>query len=280
MEDNNTNTNTNNNDDDHVQEGSMTTTASSSSSSTTEREQKKETTKKSRFFSERDISNFCQGTNEFWKGFVIEPVRKYVEIVPAPVSTTMEPATMTTAAVAAETPSQRLSTIVAKLIAPPAVPGLSRPVWFTILGSIPTALGWYGYYKFSVEEELYQYERQTHPQGYVSGCGGYGTLFPFVYGVLIGGPLVYLFDASRTTSLAVLADLGHLIIQGAGLWILAGQVNLYNRVNELCYYEANATLRQELLGSKNKQGGNQDNEDAEKGMEEKLEQLEPPLYAW
>lgn len=106
MEDNNTNTNTNNNDDDHVPDGSTTTTASSSSSSsTTEREQKKETTKTSRFFSERDISNFCQGTNEFWKGFVIEPVRKYVEIVPAPVSTTMEPATMTTAAVAAETPS-------------------------------------------------------------------------------------------------------------------------------------------------------------------------------
>ena len=26
-------------------------------------------------------------------------------------------------------------------------------------------------------------------EGRVSGCGGYGTLFPFVFGVIIGGPL-------------------------------------------------------------------------------------------
>jgi hypothetical protein len=34
----------------------------------------------SSIFSEEDISNFCKGTNEFWKGLVIEPVRKFVEI--------------------------------------------------------------------------------------------------------------------------------------------------------------------------------------------------------
>ena len=86
---------------------------------------------------EKAINDFCIGTNEFWKSLVIKPVRDYVEIRPAGTSG---------------------SDIVSKLIAPPEVPGIPRPVWFTILGSLPTALGWYGYYKFSVEEELYQYE--------------------------------------------------------------------------------------------------------------------------
>lgn len=146
------------------------------------------------------ISDFCKGTNEFWKKLVIIPVRDYVEIQPSGTSRT---------------------DVVSKLIAPPEVPGISRPVWLTILGSVPTGLGWYGYYKFSVEEELYQYELKT--EGKVSGCGGYGTLFPFVYGVIIGFPL----------SLLPL-PFGGLILQASGLWILLGQVNLYRRVNELC----------------------------------------------
>eukprot|EP00956_Cyclotella_meneghiniana_P014370 scaffold21503_cov56-Cyclotella_meneghiniana.AAC.1 len=108
-----------------------------------------------------------------------------------------------------------------KLTAPPEVPGVPRPVWLTILGSVPTALGWYGYYKFSVEEELYQYEMQQ--EGRVSGCGGYGTLFPFVYGILIGFPLSFLHIPG-----------GETIVQAAGAWILLGQINLYRRVNELC----------------------------------------------
>ena len=76
------------------------------------------------------------------KNLVIEPVRNYVETQPAEsvVTSTSNPLT--------------------KLTAPPEVPGVPRPVWLTILGSVPTALGWYGYYKFSVEEELYQYEMQ------------------------------------------------------------------------------------------------------------------------
>ena len=108
--------------------------------------------------SEDMISDFCQGTNEFWKGLVIEPVKKYVEVQPA------------------ETTVTSMSDVFTKLTSPPEIPGIPRPVWLTILGSVPTALGWYGYYKFSVEEELYQYEMQE--TGKVSGCGGYGTLFP------------------------------------------------------------------------------------------------------
>ena len=76
------------------------------------------------------------------KTLVIEPVRNYVETQPA------------------ESVVTSTSNPLAKLTAPPEVPGVPRPVWLTILGSVPTALGWYGYYKFSVEEELYQYEMQ------------------------------------------------------------------------------------------------------------------------
>ena len=104
---------------------------------------------------EKLISDFCIGTNAFWKSLVIEPVRNYVEIRPGGTSD---------------------SDVISKLTAPPEVPGIPRPVWLTILGSVPTALGWYGYYKFSVEEELYQAELQK--DGKASGCGGYGTLFP------------------------------------------------------------------------------------------------------
>ena len=154
---------------------------------------------------------------------MIEPVRNYVEVQPA------------------ESTVTATSDAFTKLTSPPEVPGIPRPVWLTILGSVPTALGWYGYYKFSVEEELYQYEMQE--TGKVSGCGGYGTLFPFVYGILIGFPLTLLHVPG-----------GELLIQSAGIWILAGQVNLYKRVNELCTED--------------------DNMKAELGL------TDPPLYEW
>jgi len=59
--------------------------------------------------------------------------------------------------------------------------------------------------------------------GKVSGCGGYGTLFPFVYGILIGFPASFLHIPG-----------GNFLVEAAGAWILLGQVNLYYRVNELC----------------------------------------------
>lgn len=147
------------------------------------------------------ISDFCIATNDFFKGLVIQPVKDYVQIQPA---------------------GSAASDPWSKLTAPPEVPGIARPVWLTILGSVPTALGWYGYYKFSVEEELFQYEL-LHNDGKVSGCGGYGTLFPFVYGVIIGFPMTLLHIPG-----------GETLLEAASLWILLGQVNLYRRVNELC----------------------------------------------
>lgn len=170
---------------------------------------------------EKAINDFCIGTNEFWKGLVIQPVREYVECRPAG---TAGP------------------DVWSKLTAPPEVPGIPRPVWFTILGSVPTALGWYGYYKFSVEEELYQYELKNGKP--VSGAGGYGTLFPFVYGVIIGFPLSFLPLPGSD-----------LILESAALWILLGQVNLYRRVNELCTEDPAGELAEKLNG-------------------------EEPLYAW
>ena len=145
------------------------------------------------------INNFCKGTNEFWKKLVIPPVRNFVEVRPSGSAGT-DP--------------------LSKLTAPPEIPGIPRPVWLTILGSVPTGLMWYGYYKFSVEEELYQYELQNDKP--ITGCGGYGTLFPFVYGILIGFPLSLLHIPG-----------GETIVSAAGFWILLGQVNLYRRVNEL-----------------------------------------------
>lgn len=173
--------------------------------------------------SEDFISDFCKGTNEFWKSLVIEPVKRYVEVQPA------------------ESVVTATSDALTKLTAPPETPGIPRPVWLAILGSVPTGLVWYGYYKFSVEEELYQYEiKET---GKVSGAGGFGTLFPFVFGILIGFPMSILHIPG-----------GEVIVQAAGAWILLGQVNLYKRVNELCM--ENEYMKAELGIS------------------------EPPLYVW
>lgn len=167
------------------------------------------------------INDFCIGTNRLWRSLVIPPVREYVEIRPAGTAG---------------------SDLFSKFVAPPEIPGIPRPVWLTILGSVPTGLGWYGYYKFCVEEELFQYELQNGKT--VSGCGGYGTLFPFVYGVVIGFPL----------SLIPLPG-SNLVLEAAIAWIVLGQINLYRRVNELCMRESLPELQSKLEG-------------------------EPPLYCW
>jgi len=103
---------------------------------------------------------------------------------------------------------------------PPETPGLSRPVWLTIAASVPTALGWYGWYKFSVEEELFYDELRR--DGRVSGAGGYGTLILFSWCIVLGG-LLTLTGAPG----------GDKLIDAGALWILLTQVNLYRRVNEL-----------------------------------------------
>ncbi|EOD41890.1 hypothetical protein EMIHUDRAFT_461024 [Emiliania huxleyi CCMP1516] len=86
-------------------------------------------------------------------------------------------------------------------------------------------------------EELFHDELRR--SGRATGCGGYGTLFPFVgpprcvctlceyspaavWSFLIGG-------------VGLLAGLpgADLLVDAGALWILLGQVNLYRRVNEL-----------------------------------------------
>ena len=86
--------------------------------------------------------------------------------------------------------------------------------------SVPTGLGWYGWYKFSVEEELFYDELRR--EGRVSGAGGYGTLLLFSWCILLGGlgSVVGVPGASG-------------LIEAGAFWILLSQVNLYKRVNEL-----------------------------------------------
>mmetsp|Transcript_16435 Transcript_16435/g.20796 ORF Transcript_16435/g.20796 Transcript_16435/m.20796 type:complete len:390 (+) Transcript_16435:50-1219(+) len=159
---------------------------------------------------EDEIDEFCKSTYNFWKQTVIPPVRDYVEIQKLDTK-------------GKETDKSK--DFISKLIGPPELPGVPREVWFVILASIPTGLIWYGYYKFSIEEELYHLELESD-KGKVTGFGGYGTLFPFVYGIIIGFPLSFLPGTP-----------GPFLVQLASFWILASQVNLYRRVNELCMEE-------------------------------------------
>ena len=150
---------------------------------------------------QRPVDRFCRGTNQLFRSTVFPAVREAVDI--------------------READDDSARTYLEKALSPPTLPGRSRPASLVILASVPTALVWYGFYKFSIEEELFHDELQR--DGVVSGCGGYGTLFPFVWAILIGG----------AGTLAGVPGSEGLIELGA-LWILLGQVNLYRRVNELC----------------------------------------------
>lgn len=110
--------------------------------------------------------------------------------------------------------------IVDIVTAPPCDPGVPRPLWSVILASLPTGLLWYGYYKFAVEEELLHMELEAgkEPRGF----GGYGTLGPFTYGLILG-PIA-----------AILHLPGGINWATAGIvYIYYTQFLLYDRVNEL-----------------------------------------------
>ena len=101
------------------------------------------------------------------------------------------------------------------LTAAPSVPGSPRPLWLVML-----FLPWYAYYRFAVEEELLQMEldRGKEPRGF----GGYGTVGPFTYGVLLG-PLAALLHLPGGMNWSILGI----------SFIYYTQFLLYDRVNEL-----------------------------------------------
>ncbi|KAG8464544.1 hypothetical protein KFE25_009912 [Diacronema lutheri] len=163
------------------------------------------------------VDRICRAVNFACRQTVVGSVRRAVALRRAP-----------------EQPGERgFAGFLAKATSPPELPPVSRPTWLVIAASVPTLLGWYGFYKFSTEEELFWEELRT--TGRATGCGGYGTLLPFVYAVLLGG----------AGQLAGVHG-SETLVEAGSAWILAGQVNLYRRVNELC---------------------------AERGEQ-------PPLYAW
>ena len=121
-----------------------------------------------------------------------------------------------------ETKDDKLDTddFVTLLTAAPGSPAVPKPLYMVLMASLPTGLLWYGYYKFVVEEELLQMELESgkEPRGF----GGYGTLGPFTYGILLGP----------------MASLLH--VPGGNYWSALGvifiyytQFLLYDRVNRL-----------------------------------------------
>lgn len=140
--------------------------------------------------------------NEFFKKPVPRPVREKLSLY----RETNDP--------------QKHFSVMDLLAASPGAPGVPRPLWLVILGSVPTGLVWYGYYKFCVEEELMQMEiaEGRTPRGF----GGFGTLGPFVYGCLLG-PLAFLMHLP-----------GGLQWTNMGIaFIYYTQFVLYDRVNQL-----------------------------------------------
>jgi len=124
--------------------------------------------------------------------------------------------------------------VVTLLTAAPGSPGVPRPLWLVMLASLPTGLLWYGYYKFVVEEEMLQMELEAgkEPRGF----GGYGTLGPFTYGILLG-PLASMLDIPGGINWSALGV----------IFIYYTQFLLYDRVNKLyeedegyCYSIASA----------------------------------------
>jgi len=178
---------------------------------------------------ERYADSFHVRLNEFFKGPVPAPFKGAFSIFRE------------------ETSEDKLDTedLVTLLTAAPGSPGVPRPLWLVMMASLPTGLLWYGYYKFVVEEELLQMELEAgrEPRGF----GGYGTLGPFTYGMLLG-PVASMFH-----------------LPGGCYWSISGvvfiyytQFLLYDRVNKLYeededyYYTASASAATTKGGSADK----------------------------
>lgn len=111
--------------------------------------------------------------------------------------------------------------ILSMVTSSPRIPGLPRPLWLVILASLPTGLVWYGYYKFCIEEELLQMELDAGKRT-PKGLGGYGTLGPFTYGLILGpvAELLHLPGGVNWSAVGI-------------IYIYYTQFLLYERVNEL-----------------------------------------------
>ena len=79
------------------------------------------------------ISDFCIGCNEFWRSLCIPPLQDFLETKPG---------------------GTALSNPLSKVLAGPEYPGISRPLWLVMSASFATWFNWFGYYIFSVNEEL------------------------------------------------------------------------------------------------------------------------------
>lgn len=99
--------------------------------------------------------------------------------------------------------------------------GQPRPLTSVIGLSLLTLLGYYGYYKWAIQEELRAYEGQ--------GWSGNLCLLPFVLGVALP-PLLATLVPSIPASFAWLFLLGI-------IWIYIVQFRLYRKINQL-YREA------------------------------------------
>mmetsp|Transcript_18272 Transcript_18272/g.28410 ORF Transcript_18272/g.28410 Transcript_18272/m.28410 type:complete len:265 (-) Transcript_18272:1113-1907(-) len=96
-----------------------------------------------------------------------------------------------------------------------------RTVTQVVSYSVPTALGWYGWYKFCVEEELK--ERFSYLPWY-RRLGGRWTLGPFVIGLTVPQVLTLALGDSLPEWFPALSLLGV-------AWIYAVQLDLYLRIN-------------------------------------------------
>ena len=94
------------------------------------------------FIDEDAISDFCKGTNAFWKSLIIPVVRDYADVKPKGTADVDDFFSVVTAA--------------------PETPGIPRPVWLTIAASVPTGLIWYGWYKYSVRSVFVSVTYDVH----------------------------------------------------------------------------------------------------------------------
>lgn len=95
--------------------------------------------------------------------------------------------------------------------------GKPRPLWRVLVLSAVTLLGYYGYYKWEIQDELRQYTED--------GWSGATSILPFVLGVVVPQAL-WILDPD------VPGWFGWFLLVGV-VWIYIVQFRLYRTVNQL-----------------------------------------------